>query len=201
MRIVRHLAVLFLVWIVAHPLAATEVIVSSNGWHTGIAVARTDIPPDVLPETADFPAAKWFEFGWGDAEYYPAPKPGMIDALSAAFPGPAVVHMSGLPGHPATVFAGSDRVSLDLSDPAFARLLAYLDASFERRGAARVRPSAQGLYAFSLFYPATGRFHLFNTCNTWTARALAASGVPVQVEGTQRAEDVMRQLHALSSRR
>lgn len=193
----RILVVLLVLLGVVSPAGAVEVIVSSNGWHTGIAVARGDLPPGVLPETADFPAAEWFEFGWGDADYYPAPKPGMGDALAAVFPGPAVLHLTGMPGHPAELFASSDRVSLEFSDAAFARLLAFLDATFERGGAARAQPAAAGLYAFSRFYPATGRFHLFNTCNTWTARALAAGGVPIQVDGTQRAEDVMRQLHAL----
>jgi len=38
---------------------------------------------------------------------------------------------------------------------------------------------ASGLGANSLFYPARGKFHLFNTCNSWTARALKAAGYPL----------------------
>jgi uncharacterized protein DUF2459 len=42
-----------------------------------------------------------------------------------------------------------------------------------------VAPLGPGLYGDSRFYPAHGQFHLFNTCNTWAARALQAAGYPM----------------------
>jgi hypothetical protein len=89
-------------------------------------------------------------------------------------------------------------VDLRATDRQFAALAAYLGASFDRDGAARVRASAPGLHGFSLFYPATGEFHLLNTCNTWTARGLAAGGWPLRVSGTVTAEDLMVQVRALA---
>ena len=50
----------------------TVIFVTSDGWHSGIIVAKSDLPPDRLPETADFPEACFLEFGWGDAVSYPA---------------------------------------------------------------------------------------------------------------------------------
>ena len=55
--------------------AKTVIFVASNGWHSGIVVAKADLPPDRLPETVDFPEARFLEFGWGDAVYYPAKQP------------------------------------------------------------------------------------------------------------------------------
>jgi len=43
-----------------------------------------------------------------------------------------------------------------------------------------------------------GEFHLFNTCNTWTARGLKQAGFPIQVFGTLRAEDFMLQVRQLA---
>ena len=58
-----------------------------------------------MPETADFPEARFFEFGWGDAAYYPAREATLGMALSAALvPTPAVVHVVGLDRHPADAF-------------------------------------------------------------------------------------------------
>ena len=37
--------------------AETTIYVTSNGWHTGIAIARADLPPGLVPEAADFPNA------------------------------------------------------------------------------------------------------------------------------------------------
>lgn len=164
----------------------------SNGWHTGIVLARSHLPNDVLPETGDFPGAEYFEFSWGDAKYFPAPVKGLGMAVSALLtPTPAVLHLAGLPSHPRQTFPGAETVEIEVTSEGFHKLVAFLDDSFDRDEAA---PGVAGLYRFSRFYPATGRFHLFNTCNTWTARGLAAAGVPVTVNGTMRAEDLMAQL-------
>ncbi len=175
--------------------------VTSNGWHTGIVVARAALPPGAVPEAADFPDAPYLEFGWGDSEYYPAPRPTLGMALRAALqPSPAVIHLVGLPAHPRDVFPTAEVVELRLSPAGFQGLVDYLDDTFARHGAERARASAPGLYRFSLFYPAKGEFHLFNTCNTWTARGLEAAGWPVQVSGTLRAEDVMAQVRRIAAR-
>jgi uncharacterized protein (TIGR02117 family) len=170
------------------------VIVSSNGWHTDITIARSDIPDDLIPERADFPAATFLQFGWGDADYYTEPKPGMFTTLGAAFPGPAVMHVAGLSRRPSETFAGVEEVAVTLDRETFERLIAYLHDSFARGGEARVASTAPGVYSFSRFYPATGEFHLFNTCNTWTARGLAAAGLNISVSGVKEAGDVMGQL-------
>lgn len=170
------------------------VFVSSNGWHTDITVARADIPQGRIPESADFADAVYLQFGWGDADYYTTPDPGIGTTLGAALPGPAVVHMAGLPARPGAAFTGVEEIALTLGEEPFGRLIAHLHESFERGGAARVESVAPGVYEFSRFYPATGEFHLFNTCNTWTARGLAAAGIAVSASGTRSADDLMSQL-------
>jgi len=186
-----------------HPAAAESatvetgvtILVASNGWHTGIVLARADLAPGAVPETADFPDAAFFEFGWGNAEYFPAPRPTWGDALRAILqPTPAVLHLAGLPAHPRLVFPGAEVIELQVTTAGFMALVAYLDESVARHGTSRAAASAPGLYPFSRFYPATGEFHLFNTCNTWSARALAAAGLPVIAARTMSAEDLMGQL-------
>ena len=63
--------------------AKTVIFVTSNGWHSGIVVAKADLPLDRLPETLDFPEARFLEFGWGDAVYYPAKQPTFGMSLQA----------------------------------------------------------------------------------------------------------------------
>jgi len=175
--------------------AAVIVHVVSNGWHTGIVLARADLPAGAIPEAEDFPTAPYLEFGWGDAEYFPARNPSVGMALAAALtPTPAVMHLVGLPGQPRQVFPTAETIDVALSPDGFRRLVDYLEASFARGGARRAAAAAPGLYAYSRFYSATGEFHLFNTCNTWTARGLAAAGLAVTVSGTLRAEELMAQL-------
>jgi uncharacterized protein (TIGR02117 family) len=177
------------------------VYVASNGWHSAIVVPRADLPPDALPEAADFPDAAYLSYGWGDAEYFPTPQKTLAMTLRAALtPTPAVVHVAGLPADPRQVFPEDEVVALAASPSQVAALVAYLDDTFARDGADRLAASEPGLYAFSLFYPATGEFHLFNTCNTWTARGLQAAGWPVRAAGVVTAEELMTQVRPLAAR-
>ncbi len=182
----------------AAPAAAgvVAIFVVSNGWHTEIVVPRAALPEGAIPEAADFPHAAYLGFGWGHAEYYPNPDPGIGLKLKAAlFPAPAVLHLTGLEIDPRQAYRQIDMAPVALGADGLSRLVRYLDASFARGGNARARSVAPGLYDVSLFYPATGTFSApTNNCNTWTAGALAAAGLPIDPAGIVRAEDVMERL-------
>ena len=173
---------------------AHRIWVVSNGWHSGIVLARADVPESAIPEIADFPHARFFEFGWGDAEFYPAREAGAWLALRAAFPGPAVMHVAGLSDYPARIWPNVTILPFAVSAEALSRLLAFLRDSFDRAGAGRAVVAARGIYPFSLFYPATGRFHVFNNCNSWTAQALTAMGLGVSLGGVNTADDLISRI-------
>lgn len=177
----------------------TSVQITSNGWHTGIVLKRADLAPDLLPEAEDFARAAYLEFGWGDAEFYPAKEYTLALTLGAALPSAALMHVAGLAAHPAAVWPGNETIELALSAEQFRKLQEFIHASFARAQGGRVAAAQAGLYRDSFFYPATGEFHLFNTCNSWTARALAAAGLAVDPTLVMRAEGVMAQLRELAS--
>lgn len=176
-------------------VSTSIIYVVSNGWHTGIVLKRSYLSDSEISEISDFPNAEYFEFSWGDARYFPAPEKGLGMIMSALFtPTPAVIHMAGLPGNPKKVFPSAEMVSLPVTPEGVRNLVGYFNESFDRDASASPTP---GLYRFSRFYPAKGRFHMFNTCNTWTARGLAAAGIRVTVTGTLQAEELMAQLRRL----
>ena len=180
--------------------AEKVIYVTSNGWHSGIVIARADLPPGLIPEVTDFPSATHFEFGWGNRDYYTTPRKTIGLALGAALPGAAVVHLAAYAAPPQP-YPKHEVVALAISDEGFRRLTAYLHAAFDRGGALRVRPMAPGLLPSSAFYPGSGTFHLFNTCNTWTALGLASAGLSMRASGVQQAEELMRQVRALAAKR
>jgi len=183
----------------ALPSGATYMIfVTSNGWHSSIVLERGAVPPGRIPEAADYPEARFLEFGWGDAVYYPAERETLGMTLRAALlPTAAVVHVVGLKVHPAERYPKAEVVSLSIEAAGLGRLVDFIDASFERGGRERAFATGPGLYPASRFYPARGKFHLFNTCNTWSARALAYAGFGVDESGTKTAEELMRQVRLL----
>lgn len=182
--------------------AAHTIFVTSNGWHSSIVLARTDLPSGRIPEAADFPKARFLEFGWGDAEYYPAERATVGMTMRAALvPTPAAIHVVGFAVAPARRYPTAEVIPLSLDAAGLSRLVDFIDASFERGDRARATATGPGLYPTSRFYPALGSFHLLNTCNTWTARALAAAGFGVDESGTASAEGLMRQVRPLGKHR
>ena len=152
----------------------------SHGWHTGIVVRRADLPAEVWPESEDFPAAEYLEVGWGDRDFYQSAEFDWSIALKAAlWPTPSVLHLVGFSGSVVDYFPHSEVLEVELSHPGFKRLVAFVHDRFDRNGAVRAIRLRAGLYGQSAFYPARGKFHLFNTCNVWTARALRTAGLPV----------------------
>lgn len=181
--------------------ARTHLIqVVSNGWHTAIVAPRPAlVATGLLPEAADFPGAAFLEFGWGDRVYYPAKDKTLGMTLAAALtPTPAVMHMAGLAAPPADDTITMEVVPLALTEAGFRRLAEALDAEFERPEGGRAAPVSRGLYPGSNFYNARGEFHLFNTCNTWTARMLRAGGVAVSPSGIVTAGGLMARLRPSS---
>ena len=172
--------------------------VASNGWHTAIVVPAPALAATgLLPETADFPDAAFLEFGWGDRVYYPAKEKTLGMTLAAALtPTPAVMHMAGLAAPPDHRGTGLEVVSVALTEGGFLNLVEALAAGFERPAGGRVRAISRGLYPDSRFYNALGEFHLFNTCNTWTARMLRAGGVALSPSGIVTADGLMARLRA-----
>jgi len=164
-----------------HSAPTVPVYLVSHGWHTGIVIRRADIPAGLWPEAGDFPEAEYLEVGWGDRDYYQARDPGLWLTLKAALaPSPSVLHVVGFRSPPAAYFPASEIVELALPRRNFEPLAKYIHDAYAREDTQPVAPLGPGLYGDSRFYPARETFHLFNTCNVWTARALRAAGVPVR---------------------
>lgn len=171
--------------------------VVSNGWHTAIVMPAPALTATgLLPEAADFPGAAYLEFGWGDRTYYPAKEKTLGMILSAALvPTPAVMHMAGLAAAPRRDDgSGREMLTVALTEDGFLRLVRALDAEFERPEGGRAAPVSRGLYPGSHFYNVRGEFHLFNTCNTWTARILHSGGVALSPSGIVTADGLMDRL-------
>jgi uncharacterized protein (TIGR02117 family) len=175
------------------PQAAASIHLISHGWHTGIAIARADLADD-FPALADFPRADHLEFGWGDAEYYPAADPTLRQGTRALFrPTPSVLHVAAIDGDLAAAFPSSTIVRLQLPASGLRRLLEFIGAEFQRDARGAPIAVAPGLYGASRFYRANGQFYFPRTCNWWTAEALAAAGVPVDSARAVTARGLMAQ--------
>jgi uncharacterized protein (TIGR02117 family) len=178
-----------------------RVYVVARGWHTEIVLPQAALGPLLAGLQPAASGAPYLSFGWGARDYYMSPDPGLADALRASMPGPAVMLVIPLfvsPGDFAA--AGGEAIALDITREGMARLRQFLWRSFAKDEAAKPRPVGVGLYPQSLFYAATGTYDLGHTCNTWTAAAVAAAGLPLDPAGIVFAGQLVDRLRPLAAR-
>lgn len=184
------------------PIHATQystIYVVSHGWHTGIVIARHDVGPELEFLDRYFDNAEWYEIGWGDKEFYQAGEVTAGLALRAGLvPTDSVLHVTALPERPDSYFRGSRVIELRIDATGLEHLTAAVAAYFRQDENGDPITGGKGLYGQSLFFDATGRFHAFNTCNTWTARMLDHGGIPIRTFMTVRADSVMGQLESVA---
>jgi uncharacterized protein (TIGR02117 family) len=176
--------------------------VLDHGWHTSIVARRSDVDRTLWPEVDDFPDAVFVEIAWGDREFYMAPTASSGLALKAALlTGGSVLHVVGVSTPIAIYFSGSQIVQLRLSRRGFDAMTRFIHDEYQRDREDRPVRLERGLYGTSWFYAARGRYHLFNTCNTWVARGLSTAGLAVTPDGVITAGEVMRQIQPVGASR
>ncbi len=169
--------------------------VLDHGWHTAIVVRRADVDRALWPEVDDFPEATFIEVAWGDREFYMARPATLWLATKAAFlASGSVLHVVGFSAPVAHYFAESEVVELRLSRRGFDAMTRFIHEEYQRDREDRALRLERGLYGSSWFYAARSRYHLFNTCNTWIARALSMAGLAVTPSGVITADEVVRQV-------
>lgn len=177
------------------PARSHEIVyLTAEGWHTGLVLRAADIGGPLRIVRQAFRGAKYLWFGWGQRAYYMARHPTVWDALRALFPGPAVVYVIPLPDSPTTAQIGGHVFRLGVTPSGFSRLTDYIAASFERSAAGELRWAGPGFWPGSAFFASSKIYDATNTCNTWTAEALTAAGLPVRAAGVMFASQVVVQV-------
>ncbi len=177
-----------------------SVWVLDHGWHTGVAVRQDDIPEGVWPEHLDLPKSEFIEVGWGNEDFYLAPRGTVWLAIKAVlWPTPSVLHLVAFDGPVGRFLPAGDVVEIRVSEPGFRRLAEFLEQAYARDASGRTVPLGPGQYSNSRFYRARERYFLLNTCNTWTAQALRMTGAPITPPYALTAGNVMSQVRRLAA--
>jgi uncharacterized protein (TIGR02117 family) len=173
------------------------VYVIAGSWHTEIALPRDEMAGGLARLAAIFPTAPYLIFGWGARDFYMARNPGLGDLLRAAVPGPAVMLVIPLGVRPTAYLGPANAWGIPLSRAGAARLSQFLwDSVAKNRAGEPIRAGA-GPIPQSEFYAASGSYDAADTCNTWTAEALHAAGLPVSAAGVVLAGQVIGQIKNL----
>jgi uncharacterized protein (TIGR02117 family) len=179
----------------APPTEAIYVI--AGGWHTELGLPVGAITGALAALKPDFPGARHLVFGWGAHDYYMSQSPSIGELLRAAASGPAVMLVIPLETSPEAFFGAANVFALPAPPEGTQRLSQFLwdYLAVDQRGAPR--RAGEGPYPRSVFFATAGTYNLGHTCNTWTAEALHAAGLPVNAAGVVFASQVLDQLPSI----
>jgi uncharacterized protein (TIGR02117 family) len=156
------------------------IYVFNRGWHTELIISAPDLNKEIPGLTARFPTEEYYEIGWGDLMFYQSDEKSVGLALRAVLASPgAVVHVVGFRENPEEHYANNDVRRIRLNSASYINLLKYVQSSFAIGPDGNIVSLKHGLRGDSQFYSGVGKYHLFNTCNKWTAKALSSAGLDI----------------------
>lgn len=166
-----------------------------HGWHTGLAVRTSDIPKHLIPEKSHFHNMRYLEIGWGDKGFYQAKKITVTLSLKALLiPTDSVIHMVGFNIPVKKAFPKSEIIKFSLNRKNYLLLLRFIHNSFSGKRQKALLPLREGIYGYSWFYRGKGNYHIFRTCNKWTAQALKHADIPIKTYYVTTSESIMSQI-------
>lgn len=174
------------------------VYVIDRGWHTDIGLAAESISPPLEMLLQRFPEARYLVFGFGERAWFVAEHINPFEAIRALFPSPAAILVTALHISPEAAYRAEHVVVLPLSASGLKGLHAYLWSYFAKDQNTLKPPIAAGPNAESAFYASEVNYDATFTCNTWTAGALAAAGVPLEPGGIVFAHQVMSRVRDIA---
>jgi uncharacterized protein (TIGR02117 family) len=167
------------------------IFVRSNEIHTDLVLPLND-PQSDIDWRAFFPAehfrddirqARYVALGWGERVFYmqtPTWQEAKIGSVCGALflPSESVLHVEFLS------FAGADTWTREVhvSRAQYETLVEHIQTTLRHNKHQRPISAGETTYGSSdHFYEARGSYHMFNTCNQWTGRALQRAGVPTGI--------------------
>lgn len=181
--------------------ASVTILVVKRSWHTDIGFNVDDLHQPLATLRAGLPAAHYLLFGFGDKHYLMTHANGFDRLFGAVWPGEGLFLLTGLEATPEEAFGAQGVARLTVSAVQARALEEFVWRTLApQQGRTIVEPLAPGPYEGSLYYASSMRYSGLHTCNTWTAQALKAAGLPVHTFGVELSGQVWRQVRRLQGR-
>ena len=176
---------------------STVIYVVRRKWHVDIAFAAADLQPPLASLRADFPAARYLSFGFGDRHYLLDKDRGFGGMLAALWPGPGLMLVTGLATTLQVAFGEANVIEIPVTAAQAAGAQAFIWKSLSAKDGA-IAPLLAGPYDGSLYYASSEGYSAVHTCNTWAAQSLHAAQLSVQSVGVEFAFQLWRQARRLA---
>jgi hypothetical protein len=175
---------------------STVIYVVRRKWHVDIGFAAADLQPPLASLRADFPAARYLLFGFGDRHYLLDKDRGFGGMLAALWPGPGLMLVTSVATTLQAAFGDGNVIEIPVTPAQAAEAQAFVWGSLAASNGA-ISPLLAGPYDDSLYYASSERYSAFHTCNTWAAQGLQAAHLAVHSAGVEFAGQLWRQAQRL----
>ena len=167
------------------PNTGLDIYLYSNGLHTSFILPKKSSVIDwtkflnISQNKCVNEAHSFYSFGWGDKAFYEEVPTWSKLTLKAGlqtlfYPSAGILHIS-----PMTDLPTKNIVKIRVSPTQYHYLCDYILQSFvsDEESKQFKKINLVGYTTNDNFYAAKGRYHAFNTCNTWVNRGLKSIGV------------------------
>jgi len=182
------------------PGNAATIVVVDRGWHTDISLPADQLDARFDALRARFPGARAFTFGFGERAFVQKRDRTVLDALRALLPSDGMVLVTALNTTPDKAFGADATIPLAVSPEGYAAVEDYVRRSIADDARGGPVFVGAGPYPGSAFYAATQTYDGLFTCNTWTAEAVRAGGVPMTTGAVLFSDQVIAQLRWRAAR-
>lgn len=175
-----------------------EFFVLQAGRHTGIVIRTKDVSPADWPDVVNYQSHIFLDIGWGDERFYQAEgNPPLLAARAAIIPTSSVIHIVPFSIDPLNLYTGNTFLKrIEATSEQFSALCRVISDSFQRDAGGKPIESRINESSRS-FFKSKGKYHIFNTCNTWVVRCLKDSGFDVHPAGVVSQQHLIKVLRKL----
>ncbi len=157
-----------------------KILIGKHTWHTGIILKKGLSTEHIDFFQESYPGAEFIEVGWGDFDFFRSEKATVGMAVKAMlWPTRSVLHVLPYYRDPSDYFPEGDIIEIELPQQGFKELVSYINTSFARDEYGKIIPLDSEINVRGQFYLSIEKYHLFKTCNVWTAKALKSGGYSV----------------------
>ncbi|MCL5991846.1 MAG: DUF2459 domain-containing protein [Bacteroidetes bacterium] len=174
-----------------------DVYLIKNRWHTGLIFKVDDLSIKNMEALRLFRNMKYVDIGWGDKDFYQSPKDfDLYLAFKALFiPTESIVRIEGYNYDIEDIISYSDFcIKFQMKEKKLTNLLKFIDSSFARNNQNKLIVTMRKAGSSIFFFKSKYSYHLFETCNKWVAKGMAAAGYDVSPAWIITAENLFEEV-------
>ncbi len=162
-------------------LRGRTVYVIQRYYHTGFVIELDREARSCLEFAPRFSRFRYVDIGWGEEVFYQDPEFTLAKGARAIFlPSKSVLRVEGFNLDMGGVIAWSDRtMKISMTRDEFARLCSFINGSLKKDRDNGLIEASEHDNGEIIFFKSPHTYCLFNTCNTWIARALRHAGFDI----------------------